>query len=130
MANSILSTSLLPDGDLHKAREFADLNENEVLEADDGVSVDDRRHARMDKHNNHVGYDYIVAVSKRENHNDRYSCNMLRKKAARAKKTRFSGNSSLPGFVASDRLMFWRWNVKVLPYDHNFGDGNRPCGES
>ena len=48
----------LPDYDVHKALEFANLNENEVLEADpDDVSVNDRRHARMDKHNNEVGYD-------------------------------------------------------------------------
>ena len=131
MANSILSTWLLPDDDVHKALEFANLNEDEVLEADpDDVSVNDRRHARMDKHNNRVGYDYIMAVSKRENHNDRFYCNMLRRKAARAKKTRFGPNSALPGFVASDQLMFWLHNVKVLPYDHDFGDGKRPCGES
>jgi hypothetical protein len=101
------------------------------LEADpDDVSVNDRRHARMDKHNNKVGYDYIMAVSKRENHNDRFYCNMLRRKAARAKKTRFGRDSALPGFVASDRLMFWLHKVRVLPYDHDFGDGKRPCGES
>jgi hypothetical protein len=84
--------------------------------------------SRPETHNS-VGYDYARAVSDREPHNDRFYCNMICKKAGRARKVRFPRNSALMPYVSSTRLVYWRYNVRVLPYNYDFGDGRRPCGE-